>query len=257
FYCSTSSNVSECKENTDNNETETVQEGEQATQEGEGQSQSVDQTARPSSLQRSIHVSHDRPTTSRSSRRGKKPENPEMDEAMKSLMDEMTSFKRQETKDPFCDPNNSNASFLRTICHTPQKAPAARQMEIHMGIFNYVGGCIRAAESGMPLPTISQYEAPQRSYCQYSYESPCLPAQPYLLPYPQTPVRAYSSMHNTQRPSYASSPAHSSQGTYPQSVYTSSNSADASEANKQTSSGSSSQNSTSYSLPPTSFYQDL
>ncbi|PIO38861.1 hypothetical protein AB205_0021530 [Aquarana catesbeiana] len=180
-----------------------------------------------------------------------------MDKAMKSFMDEMTSFKRQESKYPFCDPNNLNASFLRTIYHTLQKAPAERQMEIHMGIFNYVGGCIRAAESGMPLPTISQYEPPQRSYRQYSNESPCLPAQPYLPPYPQTPVRAYSSMHNTQRPSYASSSAHSSQGTYPQSVNTSSNSADASQANSQTSSGSSSQNSTSYSSSPTSFYQDL
>ncbi|PIO02753.1 hypothetical protein AB205_0182370, partial [Aquarana catesbeiana] len=174
---------------------------------------------------------------------------------MKSFMDEMTSFKRQESKDPFCDPNNSNASFLRTIYHTLLKAPAERQMEIHMGIFNYVGGCIRAAESGMPLPTISHYEPPQRSYRQYSYESLCLPAQPYLPPYPQTPVRAYSSMHNIQRP-YASSPAHSSQGTYPQSVNTSSNYADASQANSQTSSDSSSQHSTSYSPYPTSFYQD-
>ncbi|PIO27363.1 hypothetical protein AB205_0176990 [Aquarana catesbeiana] len=164
-----------------------------------------------------------------------------MDKAMKSFMDEVTSFKRQESKDPFCDPNNSNASFLRTIYHTLQKALAERQMEIHMGIFNYVGGCIRAAESGMPLPTISQYEPPQMLCRQYSYESPCLPAQPYLPPYPQTLVRSYSSMHNTQRPSYvSSSPAHSSQGTYPPSVNTSSNSTDVSQDNSQTSSGSSS-----------------
>ncbi|XP_040197572.1 uncharacterized protein LOC120930453 [Rana temporaria] len=133
---STSSNVSECEENTD--ETEAVQGVEHATQEGEGQSQSVDAdetdrpSARPSSSQRSVNVSHDRPTTSRSSRRGKKPKNTEMDKAMKSFMDEMTFFKRQESKNPFCDPNNSNVSFLRTIYHTLQKVPAERQMEIHM-----------------------------------------------------------------------------------------------------------------------------
>ncbi|PIO23933.1 hypothetical protein AB205_0116780 [Aquarana catesbeiana] len=139
-----SSNISECEENTENIETETVQGGEQATQEAEGQSQSVDETARPSACpspsQRSVHVSHDSPTTSRSSCRGIKPENPDMDKTMKSFMDEMTPFKRQESKDPFSDPNNSNAYFLRTIYHTLQKAPAERQMEIHMGIFNYVGG---------------------------------------------------------------------------------------------------------------------
>lgn len=144
FYCSTS-NISECEENTEDNETEAVQGGEQATQEGEGKSQSVDETARPSARpspsQRSIHVSillitnlyqmytkaslyfsisilfsisqvsHDRPTTSQSLRHVKKPENPEMDKAMKSFMDEMTSFKRQESKDPFCNPNNSNLSY--------------------------------------------------------------------------------------------------------------------------------------------------
>ncbi|PIO23934.1 hypothetical protein AB205_0116780 [Aquarana catesbeiana] len=120
------------------------------------------------------------------------------------------------------------------------------------------GGCIRAAESGMPLPTVNQYEPPQRSYRQYLYESPCLPAHPYLPSYPQTAVRSYSSMHNTQRPSYvSSSPAHSSQGTYPASVNTSSNSADVSQANSQTSSGSSSQPATSFSSSPTSFYEDL
>lgn len=86
---------------------------------------------------------------------------------MKSFIDEMSSFKRQESKDPFCDPNISNAFFLRTIYHTLQKAPAERLVEIHMGIFIYVGGCIRAAESGMPLPNFSQYEPPQGSYRQY------------------------------------------------------------------------------------------
>lgn len=55
--------LDQCEENTDNNETEAVQEGEQATQEGDDQSQSVDEAARPSSSQRSVHVSHDRPTS--------------------------------------------------------------------------------------------------------------------------------------------------------------------------------------------------
>ncbi|PIO27680.1 hypothetical protein AB205_0083200 [Aquarana catesbeiana] len=41
--------------------------------EGKGQSQSVDETARPIPSQRSTHVSHDRPTTSRSLRRCEKP----------------------------------------------------------------------------------------------------------------------------------------------------------------------------------------
>ncbi|PIO12273.1 hypothetical protein AB205_0152640 [Aquarana catesbeiana] len=85
--------TSECEENTENNEREAVQKGEQATQVGEGQSQSMDETAHPSarprSSQRSVHVSHDRPT-SQSSRRGKKPENPETDKAMK------TSFKKKK-----------------------------------------------------------------------------------------------------------------------------------------------------------------
>lgn len=111
-----------------------MQEGEQAAQEGEGQSQCVDETAhqsaRPSSSQRSVHVSPDRQTTSRS--RVKNPENPKMDKAMKSFMDKMPSFKRQESKDPFCDPNNANVSFLRTIYHTLQKAPAERQVEINI-----------------------------------------------------------------------------------------------------------------------------
>ncbi|PIO33653.1 hypothetical protein AB205_0081310 [Aquarana catesbeiana] len=128
-------------------------------QEGEGQSQSVDDTARPrarpSSLQRSVHVSHDRQTTSRSLRHGKKPKNPEMDKAMKSFMDEMTSFKRQESKDPFCDPNNSNTSFLGTICHTLQKAPAERQMEIHMGIFNYVGDVLELLSQECHCPLLA------------------------------------------------------------------------------------------------------
>lgn len=162
-----------------------------------------------------------------------------------AFMEQMTSFKRQESKDPFCDPNNSNVSFLSTIYHTLQKAPAERQMEIHMGIFNYGVGCIRAVESGMPVWIPSEVHTVN------------IPMSPHFF----LPSHIYRPMHRplcvytaqcTQRLSYAFSPAHSSQGTYPQSVNTSSNSADASQANSQTSSGSSSQNSTSYSPSPSS-----
>lgn len=61
---------------------------------------------------------------------------------------------RADNKDPFSDPNNEDATFLRSLYHHLQKVPNPRKMDVQLAICNFTGVCVRAAMSGDPMPPV-------------------------------------------------------------------------------------------------------
>ncbi|XP_077334746.1 uncharacterized protein LOC143976197 [Lithobates pipiens] len=107
-------------------------------------------------------------TASRSKRHGQ--HRPDMDGAMLSFMQEMTAMRRADSNDPFADPNNEDASFVKNLYHHLSKVPTVRKMDVHMAIFNFTGVCVRAALSGDPMPPVITH--PQRPYGEQASQHP-------------------------------------------------------------------------------------
>lgn len=189
-----------------------------------------------------------RATMSRTSQR-RRQANPNMDAAMMAFMEDIRSMRRVESTDPFADPTNPDAIFLRNLYQHLSQIPPPKKMEVQMAIFNFTGLCIRAAMAGDPMPSYN-YSYHQRPY-QYTEPAPTTQSSQHIYAhhlYPQSNPMQYH-----QRPP---TPAHN----MPQSQvspYSQPNTSSYESSSSQAHSfGSSSQGSNQYSKSP-SYYQEL
>ncbi|PIO38564.1 hypothetical protein AB205_0003760 [Aquarana catesbeiana] len=90
---------------------------------------------------------------------------PDIEGAMIQFMEDMRERRRAETRDPFSDPSNPDAVYLRSLYHQLTQVPMHRKMEVHMSLYNFPGVCVRAAISGDPMPPlINEQQRPYQGY---------------------------------------------------------------------------------------------
>ncbi|XP_040210391.1 uncharacterized protein LOC120941167 [Rana temporaria] len=144
----------------------------------------------------------------------------DMDAAMIAFMEDMRGIRRADSdrKDPFLDPTNEDANFLRSNLYYLQKIPDARKMEVHLAIGSFTGVCVRAALAGEPMPVFTsplqrQYQpeqAPQAPHFQPHYHQAFIPQHhrapattaQNVLPPPQEPTHDSSTSQATSSQSY-------------------------------------------------------
>lgn len=159
-----------------------------------------------------------------------------MDGAMLTFMEEIRAIRRADTNDPFSDPNNEDASFVKNLYHHLVKVPTDRKMDIQISIFNFTGVCIRAAMPRDPMP-------PVISHHQRPYHAEQAPQHLFHHPY-----------HPGINPHHQRAPATTAQNVVPPPhvapTYESSSSQGTSYSN-------SCQSSNPYSTSHSPYYQDL
>ncbi|PIO22533.1 hypothetical protein AB205_0196640, partial [Aquarana catesbeiana] len=87
--------------------------------------------------ERRVPIRSVRATTSISSRRCQFQPKPDMDGAMLSFIEEMKAMRRVDANDPFADPTNQDAIFVKNLYHHLGQVPTLRKMDVKIAIFNY------------------------------------------------------------------------------------------------------------------------
>ncbi|PIO23718.1 hypothetical protein AB205_0168760 [Aquarana catesbeiana] len=208
---STSTNISEMEEEEGNSESGTVIQTPESVQDpitsehGAEQLLSSETSTQPPACrtdqerQERQHVPNCsvRATTSR--QRGGQ-SRPDIEGAMIQFMEDMRERRRAESRDPFSDPANQDAVYLRSLYHQLAQVPMHRKMEVHMSLFNFTGVCVRAAIAGDPMPPLINEQ--QRPY-QHPYALDPAPlnltSRMYHHQYP-TPHQPTTGVHNAVTP---------------------------------------------------------
>ncbi|PIO31301.1 hypothetical protein AB205_0022490, partial [Aquarana catesbeiana] len=128
---------------------------------------------------------------------------PDIEGAMIQFMEDMRERRRAETRDPFSDPSNKDAVYLRSLYHQLTQVPMHRKMEVHMSLYNFTGACLRAAISGDPMsPLINEQQRPYQGYALDPAPLNLTSHQMYHHQYP-TPHQQHqptTSVHNAVTP---------------------------------------------------------
>ncbi|XP_040209098.1 uncharacterized protein LOC120940362 [Rana temporaria] len=203
---STATNISETEEETDTEFSQQDPMGETGVTESEA-AEDATRAARPIPPTTSV------PIRSVGSTVRKRPQKNKLDNAMLSFMEEMKA-RRPDSNDPFLDPNNEDALFLRSQYHLLQKMNPDRKLDMRLAIGQYIGTCLKASMSGDPVPQVispSQRQfypdhpppAPythrfQPSPIPHHYRAPASTAQNFPVP-PQAPNYDPSPSQGTSR----------------------------------------------------------